>query len=76
MDILFLIPLSLIVLFGLAFLILALMESDGYGPFVALALILILGGVLIYFFGWEILIFMGMLAAKPVCQCVCICKHD
>jgi hypothetical protein len=57
---------------GLIFLCFFLMGCCEYGPFLVIALILAVGGGLIYVFGWGILLFMAAAGAKPVCDCVLI----
>jgi hypothetical protein len=73
---LFIIPLGIAAFVGLAFLCFYLMDCGDYGPFLVVALILAVGGGLIYVFGWGALLFMAVAGAKPVCECVhIVCKY-
>ena len=63
------IPVAIAAFVALAFLCFYLMDCGEYGPFLVVALVLVVGGVLTYVFGWGILLFMAVAGAKPVCEC-------
>jgi hypothetical protein len=64
------IPVAVTAFAGLAVLFFFLLDVN---PLLALGLVLTVGGALVYVFGWFALVLVAMMAAKPACECVCVC---